>query len=284
MRSFHRGFIKYGISSAEELAFYEDLDLPPGARAALLEWQLSLYVHTLSKNRHWNSALDSSLNILIKRLHGLYRPATNPIRHLRLKILLLQLSQSNENILHQDIIPGIVDTVPAYSVAGTEDEGLARFEAHLRASLNLKIAMQRTTPLPSSMKESFLSWEYLVDKAASWEAITQRVDDIDSWISDLKTSADFLNAKGEEYLALPVLHLLVKIQELQESPDTSELVTMLCDLALQYLRLGYSGKTGMSLARAESLLVHGSVSMEARLRWHITYAEYLARIGNSVKW
>jgi separase len=58
----------------------------------------------------------------------------------------------------------------------------------------------------------------------------------------------------------------------------------LCALGLQFLRLGYTGKAGLSLAKAEALVTHRAPSTEAKLRWRVAYAEYLARIGNSVKW
>jgi separase len=49
------------------------------------------------------------------------------------------------------------------------------------------------------------------------------------------------------------------------------------------LRLGYSGKAGLAFAKAE-LLLKATASIEARLRWHIGYAEYLLAIGNTSKW
>ncbi|KAF1958587.1 hypothetical protein CC80DRAFT_490435 [Byssothecium circinans] len=71
--------------------------------------------------------------------------------------------------------------------------------------------------------------------------------------------------------------------ELQGSPDASELASTLCTLGLQFLRLGYSGKAGLAFAKAEMMITGKTTSTEAKLKWHLAYAEYLLTIGNAVK-
>jgi len=281
VKSHHRSFITAGVQRAEELAFFDDVELQSGARGALLELQLSLYLRTLSKNRQWNAGLNSSITTLVERLRTIYSPNIYPIRHVRLCILLLQLSH------HHDLVklteqPTSITT--ALTHADSEDTGLARFEPHLKATYSLKIAMNQDMPIAATVREPFSAWESLVDSATSWKTLSTRIDDVDAWLSDVKGCVEGLNAKGEEYLALPVLHLMVRIGELQTAQDSSELVLSLCTLGLQFLRLGYTGEAGMTLAKAEALISRQTSSTEAQLRWHIAYAEYLVRIGNSVKW
>lgn len=281
VKSHHRSFITAGLSRAEEMAFFDDFELEAGARGALLELQLCLYLRTLSKNRNWDVSLNTSINTLVERLQEIYSPEIYPVRHLRLCILLLQLSH-HHNLVKLPEQPMLVATESV--IAASEDEGLARFEAHLKATYSLKAAMDQDMPIAATVRESFSFWESLVDSASSWDILSTRIDDADSWLSDVKGCVEGLNAKGEEYLALPVLHLVVKIGELQAAQDSSELVLSLCILGLQFLRLGYTGQAGMSLAKAEALITRQTSSTEAKLRWHIAYAEYLVRIGNSVKW
>ena len=164
------------------------------------------------------------------------------------------------------------------------DEGLSRFKEHLGALCSFKLALQQPSLPTDSLRQCFATWEFLAKSSSSWSALAERVGDVDDWIQDLKACVDCLNAKGEEYLALPVLHLLVTIFELQNSTDASDLVDSLVALALQFLRLGYTGKAGLSLAKAELLKSRQKVSTEASLRWHTAYAEYLFRIGNADKW
>jgi separase len=199
-------------------------------------------------------------------------------------VLLLQLRQSHANVLPKDDLTPDIPAAMVITASGSEDAGLARYEEHLKAICALKSSMHKTLPPKSTLKECFSTWESLVDKAKSWESLLDHVDDAGYLVAELKASVEFLNAKGEEYLALPVLHLLVKVSELEKNADASELVDALCALGLQFLRLGYTGKAGLSLARAESLVTKQTTSTEAKLRWHVAYAEYLARIGNTAKW
>src|SRR5437588_630065 len=64
----------------------------------------------------------------------------------------------------------------------------------------------------------------------------------------------------------------------------SHLVLNLSKLGHQFLELGYSGKAGLSLAKAQNLLSSGPVATDVKLQWHLAYAEYLLKIGNSEKW
>jgi separase len=283
LKSHHRSFLKSGVSDTNELAFFDNLELPPGIRGVLLEWQLSLYIRTLSRNRQWDSGLNPSIAILVERLRDLYTLTEYPIRRLRLLASLLQLSQSHADVLSTQSVLLDASAASVVDAAGSEDEGLARFGPHLKALHMLRGSMQQAIPEIATLRECFSTWESLVDTATSWKHLVERVEDTENWISDIKASVEFLNAKGEEYLALPVLRLLVRIGELQKDLDSSELVTNLCALGLQLLRLGYTGKAGLSLAKAEHLISQQTASTESRLRWHIVYAEYLARIGNLTK-
>jgi separase len=279
MKSYHRGFLKSGVSDANELAFFDNLELLPGVRGVLLEWQLNLYIRTLSRNRQWDSGLNSSVVTLAERLRDLYTLTEYPIRRLRLLASLLQLSQSHADVLSIQSVLSDVSAASVVDATGSEDEGLARFGPHLKALHMLKDSMQQATPATSTLRECFSTWESLIDTSTSWKHLAERVEDTESWISDVKASVEFLNAKGEEYLALPVLRLLVRIGELQKDSDASELVTNLCALGQQLLRLGYTGKAGLSLAKAEHLISIQTASTDSKLRWHIVYAEHLARTG-----
>jgi separase len=284
LKSHHRTYIKFGLTNSDELAFFDDCKLLPGIRGALLEWQLSLYLQTLGRNRQWDSTLNSSISTLVLRLQEMYESNKYPVRRLRLTSGLLQLFQSQENILPKESLPPKLPSMNPSDIAGSEDEGLARFWPHLNALCSLKLSMQLESPPTTTLRECFSTWESLIDSAPSWEQVVDCLDNPETWIQDVEACVEFLNAKGEEYLALPVLQLLVKVGDLRRSSDTSPLVLNLCSLGLQFLRLGYTGKAGMAFAKAEALLERQPLSTEARIRWCIAYAEYLARIGNTTKW
>ncbi|KAL5119521.1 separin protein [Pleosporales sp. CAS-2024a] len=282
LKSHHRSFLHSGLSSPQELAFFDDIELGSDARGVILEWQLNLYLHTMSRNRHWDSNLDLSITTLVQRLREIYRAELYPIRRLRLLATLLQLSKIHAHVPLQSLESDVLQTA-MHDTSRSQDQGLVQFVSHLKALCNLRISLQQASPQVSTLRECFSAWESIVVTKSSWQDLTSHIDDIDSWLSDLKTGAEYLNINGEEYLALPVLNLLVRVEELQRRPDPSELISNLCALGLQFLCLGYTGRAGLCLAKAEMLVARQKPSIEAKLQWHITYAEYLARIGNFAK-
>jgi separase len=284
LKALHRSYLAHGIKRTSELAYYDDAYLQPEVRGAVLEWQLLLYSKTLFRNREWDVNLNNSIKTMVQQLLQSYSPERFPVRRLRASALVLQLSQDHPHIVSHELLPSDVssDSVRLDDLVG--DEGLSRFKEHLGALCSFKMALQQPSLPTDSLRQCFATWEFLAKSSSSWSALADRVGDVDDWIQDLKACVDCLNAKGEEYLALPVLHLLVTIFELQNNIDASDLVDSLVALALQFLRLGYTGKAGLSLAKAELLVSRQKISTEANLRWHTAYAEYVFRIGNADKW
>ena len=284
LKALHRSYLAHGIKRTSELAYYDDAYLQPEVRGAVLEWQLLLYSKTLSRNRQWDVNLNHSIKTMVQQLLQSYSPERFPVRRLRASALIVQLSQDHPHIVSRELLPSDIssDSVRFDDLAG--DEGLSRFKDHLGALCSFKIALQQPSLPTESLRQCFATWEFLAKSSSSWSALADRVGDVDDWVQDLKACVDCLNAKGEEYLALPVLHLLVTIFELQNNIDASDLVDSLVAVALQFLRLGYTGKAGLSLVKAELLVSRQKISTEATLRWHTAYAEYLFRIGNADKW
>ena len=279
LKAYHRSFLKFSIQSTEDLAFYDDLELQAGTRGALLEWQLGFYLRTLSRNRQWDSKLDQSVLTIVERLRTLYIQEVFPVRHLRLSLSLLQLTQYFDQVqLCHD------SAINAASSTKSEDNGLLRYAPHLQALHDLRNSMQQQFLPTSTIKCSCAVWESLLATSATWDAFTEDMDNVEDWLKDLTASVECLNARGEEYLALPVLHILIQALVLKNGPDASELVIAQTTMSLQFLRLGYTGKAGLCSAKAERTIENQCVSTEARLRWHLAYAEYLLAIGNSPKW
>ena len=284
LKAYHRSLIKFSSPDSSELAFYDDDDLQTSARGALLECQLGLYLRTLSRNRQWDSNLDGSINALVERLREMYIPKKYPLRRLRLSIMLLQLSQTQAYTLPSKFAPQDNSEANLSVKGNSEDSALSDFESHLKAFYRLKLSLRQAIPSISEISTCFLAWDALVNAASSWGDIASRIDNVEDWLQDVQANVEMLNAKGEEYSALPILHFLVRVFDLRKSPDASDLVTILCALGLQLLRLGYTGKAGLSFAKAETVLEYQTTSIDAKLQWHISYSEYLLGIGNNDKW
>lgn len=283
LRLYHRSFTRFGLGESHEFAFFDDANYPAATRGALLEWQLEMYQQTLSRNRFWDSALNSSLQAIADRLLSIYTPHRFPVRRQRLHLLLLQVSQMYPNIISNAYVSDDHQWESDVYIDQTEDVNLSRFSDHLRAMITVNILLHQGELLLPQLRDCFSTWQSILDNIKTWEEVQDRVGNVHSWLEVIQASVDFLCAKGEEYEALPILHLLVRILELQNPSNPSRLVLALNTLGLQSLRLGYSGKAGLAFAKAE-LLLNATVSIEAKLMWHIGYAEYLLGTGNTLKW
>ncbi|KAF2440786.1 hypothetical protein P171DRAFT_395518 [Karstenula rhodostoma CBS 690.94] len=282
LRLYHRSFTRFGLGKSHELAFFDDANCPAAARGALLEWQLEIYQQTLSKNRSWDAALNSSPQAIADRLLSIYTPHEFPLRRQRLRLLLLQFSQMYPSIISNAYVSDDRQWETDVVIDQTEDKSLSRFRDHLKSMITLKILLHQGDLSLQQLRDCFSNWQIMLDATESWDEVENRIDNTHNWLEAIQASVDFLCAKGEEYEALPILHLLVRILELRKTPDPSRLILALNALGLQYLRLGYSGKAGLAFAKAEVLL-NATVSNEAKLRWHIGYAEYLLGTGNTLK-
>jgi separase len=93
---------------------------------------------------------------------------------------------------------------------------------------------------------------------------------------------DFFEVKSLSLLRLQSLHLLVKLQ-LHLSASLDVIITLYASLALQYVRLGYTGKAGTLFAQGLKQMKDSEPSTATQLAWHLHYAEYFARISNIAK-
>jgi hypothetical protein len=94
--------------------------------------------------------------------------------------------------------------------------------------------------------------------------------------------SDFFEVKSLSLLRLQALHLQLTL-ELQTCTLLDPTISILSSLAQQYLRLGYTGKSGTLFAQGLKYMKDAEPSTSTQLLWHINYAEYFSRIGNLPK-
>lgn len=284
LKALHQSYIKYGVEGGGSLAFIDKEEIEIEERGLLLEWQLSLFSILASKQRNWDSTLSGSVQILGKRLMELYTLSEFPLRRQRTAILLLQIAADCSDMQLPEYLSLAAQCETSLEQDMSKDAGLRKYHDHLRATLRVHLAFGEGSPSIEKLKDSLVVWQSIVDAAGSWSSLSNRVDDVRSWLLQLETISDYLAAKGEEYLRVPALTLITKILEFQKCDDPTQLVLSLSKLGHQFLELGYTGKAGLSLAKAQNLLPSSMLSTEAKLQWHLVYAEYLLRIGNIEKW
>ncbi|KAF2501572.1 hypothetical protein BU16DRAFT_500775 [Lophium mytilinum] len=283
LRSLHLSFITHGVKGRDQVAFFDNVDLTRGERGFLLELQLVLFSKYALKTQHWDPTLTPSFLKLSETLLELYTACDFPVRRQRVAILLIRLATEKPELSPLSRL----DPLDQFKVAADgdlgEDSNLAKFQDHIHETLNVELNFRKHSPSISKLKASLQTWQTILDSVDSWVPLLDKVDDTTKWITQLEMISDYLAVKGEEYLRIPVLNMIVRILELRDDSDSTQVVLALSKYALQLLELGYSGKAGLNLAKAQSILSSTEATAEARLHWHVAYALYLLRIGNTEK-
>jgi separase len=285
LTQFQRTYVNGSIAPYDGFALFDDPQIDTTSRGLLFEMQLSSFSNLLSQSRSWDASLTVTVQKIAKVLFELYTVVDYPIRRRRVVLLLLQLSQTYPEIFpraHLDEEVHLAAT--AADVSSSRDCGLSRFQCHITTMVRLKHQLQMPTPNMDIVSACINTWQSLIDGNLSGQELCQCVDNVDLLIQHLNLVSDLLAVKGEEYLRLQALLLLTQLISLKQRTNTSALVISTTMLALQYLRLGYSGKAGLTFAKVESLLQREDASTESKLQWHLGYAEYLLGLGNKQKW
>ncbi|EPS43867.1 hypothetical protein H072_2091 [Dactylellina haptotyla CBS 200.50] len=121
-------------------------------------------------------------------------------------------------------------------------------------------------------------WEYLLDICSSREQLLDCSANGDFMVEKLRLLGDFLDMKGYSVARKQALELLVKLYTIL---DYSIDVVVKCkiSLSIQYLRLGFSGKSGNVLSESDQWIKKEGVSTATKLEWNLAYIEYLLSTG-----
>lgn len=138
-------------------------------------------------------------------------------------------------------------------------------------------------PRPDFLQTALFLWRNAIESCGDWDHLLERIEDPEELIIQLYILVDFLELKGLCFHRISALRSLVLIKGIQSQIDYNALIKLHSILGLQYLRMGYSGKAGMMLAKASSWTEKDGVWEESRVRWHVAYTEYLVGIGNLEK-
>ncbi|KAL9065122.1 MAG: hypothetical protein Q9157_007585, partial [Trypethelium eluteriae] len=261
--------------------FFDDPTLRPVERGILLEQQLHLISRGLSSQRPVDPHIARTLQDITLHLFAIYTSSHFPLRRLRISRAVLQLVTDHPNILNKDIFSfAMEDQTICQNQALSIDAGLQKFQKHLQASWSIAKCFHEGLPSFGTIRSDLLDWQSIIDASSTWEELTERVDEVDYFISQLQAVTSFLDMQGLGNERVAVLNLISRIGELRSSPDLAALILNKTQVASQYLRLGYSGRAGSLIAEARSLLSSCSSSSEVNLQFQIVDAEYLLDVGD----
>ncbi|KAF8247424.1 hypothetical protein K440DRAFT_584672 [Wilcoxina mikolae CBS 423.85] len=270
---------------AAELRF-DDIGLSVAIRGLLLEWTLSLALDQMDDD-------GSVMRTVGERLLDIYELEEMPIRRSRVIAKLLGLSVDRPNLLDPEAMRGLGEEVLewANSISFSdldEDTNLQAFKddvvAHCSIGLGFSVWVHGT-PQPELVWNAFRLWNGIIQHEGSWLGISNRIDNANKVIKRLEMAVEFFGMKGEADLRLAALGLLLEFRKLERPVNSNALITTYTRLGLQYLRLGYSGKAGMSIGKAQVWLKRSedNITTATQLEWHLAYTEYLVGIGNLEK-
>ena len=263
---------------------FDNATLPPSGRGVMLEQQLSAIV-SISRIHGMSAQLSDAIQGLVSMLLAVYTTAQFPVRRFRVVNLCLQLLSTHPAILSSEMFDQI--SKEALSQLETEclgfDVGLSHFVPHLVASRDISLLLREHTPSIKTIEIRLEEWSELVRDCSDWALLQARVSGMFDWLNQLELLADYLEMQGMELTRLSVLHIIASVQEADISTTCHALIIKLSALGLQYVRLGYPGKAGRVLQKAQMHIESGGIPSEVCIKWHLAYAEYALEMGNRAK-
>ncbi|KFY46711.1 hypothetical protein V495_02284 [Pseudogymnoascus sp. VKM F-4514 (FW-929)] len=231
----------------------------------------------LSRQPDASSELQKSV---YKELTTIYDARTFPIRRLR---VLCNFAQTNPD-QRREIIEEARSTTTLASVdsvvASSSDSGLNQYTMHIRSLLTSTLELMDDHPRIDLIEPHLATWSSIIDKCKDQAALSRNIDNVDILTGHLQSVADFLDMKGCGKTRVAVLRMIANIDEIPRGSSPDDLVLDYCFLASQYLDLGYSGKAGLALDKAQGFASSHGVTPSASIRRLVGYADYLLRVGN----
>ena len=263
---------------------FDDATSLPSGRAVMLEQQLSAIISVL--RIHGISArLCAAVQELVSVLLTVYTRAQFPVRRFRVVNQCLQLLSTHPTIFGDELLDNICKEtlIQLETQCLGSDGGLGHFVPHLLASRDVSLGLREDIPNIKTIEIRLEEWSKLSRDCSEWILLQARVSDISEWLNQLELLADYLEMQGIEHVRLSVLHIIANVQEAATSTTCHALILKLSALGSQYVRLGYPGKAGRVLQRAQKYVESGGIPSEVCINWHLTYAEFALEMGNIAK-
>ena len=248
-------------------------------RATMLEE----YLEILSLQSNITNATLIFRAKIFRELLNIYSQSEYPLRRLRVLVRLLSLDVESRQGVAGDIATELdALRIEDLEIERSKDAGLRDYLVHLRTLATSLLQMQQDRPNIDVLKQGLIVWSSVRGACGDLRALERMVEDVPSLLAHLQSVADYMQVKGLECIRLASLRLIADLNELRsESPNDQVLsFTRLCS---QWLHLGYSGKAGLALDKAQTYSHHNGIRSCTLLQLHLSHSEYLLAIGNYEK-
>ena len=217
---------------------------------------------------------------VFEALLAIYNRREYPLRRLRVltRLLLLDVDSRKEIV---DNMGAELDAlrIDDMDIGNSKDVGLQEFLVYRVTLATSILELQKEQPSIDTLKRNLLVWSSIRRGSESLEALQRQVEDIPGLLAHLQSVAAYMQLMGFELMRLATLKLVAEYSELfDDSPD--DLVYSFSNLGSQWLHLGYSGKAGLALDKAQFYSHQDGISTTGLLQLHLSYAQYLLEIGN----
>jgi separase len=158
---------------------------------------------------------------------------------------------------------------------------LLHFQA-LNASL---LELQQNQPRIDVLKQSLKVWSSIRAGCQSLISLELQIEDLPVFLDHLQSIADLMEVKGLDAIRLATIRLVKDFHEIRdESAFDDNFVLSLVHLGNQWSQLGYSGRAGLTLDRAQARCRQNGAMQCTLLQLRLAYAEYLLSVGSLDKW
>lgn len=223
---------------------------------------------------------------MFKCLLNTYNNDQYPVRRLRVIIELMGVDVSELGEELEDFPDRMQDEIymvkdNKIKVEETEDRELKPYLEYFKSLAATTFELQQDQPDIKVLESNVRIWHKMQESCRSLEALKRQFEDIEGFIGHLQTIASYLQVKGHNTIRITVLDLISQLNaQLRDSLGDDGIVSSLVAMGSQWLHLGYSGKAGLALDKAQTCSASNGVSLTTILQFHLAYSEYLLEIGN----
>ncbi|QSZ30581.1 hypothetical protein DSL72_000137 [Monilinia vaccinii-corymbosi] len=224
-------------------------------------------------------ALDLKSKVF-ENLLSLYDLDHYPVRRLRVMTIFQHSHDKQQDSSMADTLKALM--TKSIDIETSQDSGLAGYLRHWVAMAMSLLELQKDTVSIRVLKNSILNWRNIRNEAENLAALQLRIENIPQLMLHLQSLANFMEMRGLENEKLVILRLIADYNELHcEVSGHNGLVSTYSALGLSWLQLGYSGKAGLALDKAQSYSLRSDLSAKTDL--HIAYSQYMLALGNLEK-
>ncbi|KAM3068759.1 separin protein [Clarireedia jacksonii] len=216
---------------------------------------------------------------VFNRLISVYSLSQYPVRRLRT----MATFQYSHDIQDSGLIHDALESLEAKRIdfVASQDHGLTDYLKNWELMAISVVELQKSKPSLEVLDKCISGWRSIRDQVRDFTGLIRYVEDIPHLLLHLQSLTNFMEMRGLETERLDILQLIADIDELCCSvAGFNDIVSVYSALGIQWLQLGYSGKAGLSLDKAQRYSSDNEVSYRTRSDLHIAYSQYMLALGN----